>query len=216
MSKCGCGAIDCAYCYWLGAGAEPQEEAATRKDAGLGALSCDSAELELASVRLCVELGIADGYVPMLLHMVDELRKELESTKPTWDATDAAHPCWWRGHDNGAKGMAKLVEELRAKLAEAEKENARWETEIQGAMPMTDRQPEITAMWKEISRLQAKIDAQARELSNTRISRDTAEALADVMDRRVQELLEIQIISNEEYRKSQNTKAALLRILNGY
>lgn len=51
----------------------------------------------------------------------DALRAQLSSTDPEHDATDAAHPCWWRGHDNGAKGMAELVERLRAKLAEAER-----------------------------------------------------------------------------------------------
>jgi len=28
---------------------------------------------------------------------------------PDMDATDGAHPAWWRGHDNGAAGMTKLL-----------------------------------------------------------------------------------------------------------
>lgn len=35
---------------------------------------------------------------------------------PEDDATDAAHPAWWRGHDNGAEGTAKLL----AKVARGE------------------------------------------------------------------------------------------------
>jgi NTP pyrophosphatase (non-canonical NTP hydrolase) len=47
------------------------------------------------------------------------LRAEVESTKPEWDATDGAHPCWWRGHDNGARGMeAKMSGDLAALRAE--------------------------------------------------------------------------------------------------
>jgi len=32
---------------------------------------------------------------------------------PSLDGTDAAHPAWWRGHDNGAKGMEAQVSRLR-------------------------------------------------------------------------------------------------------
>ncbi len=42
---------------------------------------------------------------------------ELErQNDPAYDATDAAHPAWWRGHDNGAKGMAERVASLQARL----------------------------------------------------------------------------------------------------
>lgn len=46
-------------------------------------------------------------------HLVD-----LGADRPECDATDVAHPAWWRGHDNGAKGMAELVERLRAELGQ--------------------------------------------------------------------------------------------------
>lgn len=36
--------------------------------------------------------------------------------RPEDDATDAAHPAWWRGHDNGAAGTAKAL--LRVALGE--------------------------------------------------------------------------------------------------
>lgn len=56
----------------------------------------------------------------------DALRAELASLQasldPSADATDGAHPAWWRGHDDGAKGMTALVEKLRAELAEVKAE----------------------------------------------------------------------------------------------
>jgi hypothetical protein len=67
----------------------------------------DATELE------AIRAMYPDVYRDKLLHMVDSLRD-----RPEFDGTDGAHPAWWRGHDDGAKGMAKLVEELRAKLAE--------------------------------------------------------------------------------------------------
>lgn len=52
---------------------------------------------------------------------------------PKFDATDAAHPAWWRGHDRTAKKFEELVNELRAKLAEAERKlskfKAQWQCE---------------------------------------------------------------------------------------
>jgi hypothetical protein len=38
---------------------------------------------------------------------------------PRFDATDAAHPAWWRGHDRGAAGMRELVEKLKDELRQA-------------------------------------------------------------------------------------------------
>lgn len=57
-----------------------------------------------------------------------ELQGQLESTKPEWDTTDGAHPCWWRGHDNGAIGMkAKLEKEHAARILELK---ANYEAEL--------------------------------------------------------------------------------------
>ncbi len=39
---------------------------------------------------------------------------------PTLDATDGACPCWWRGHDRTAQGMAEALERARAELRDAE------------------------------------------------------------------------------------------------
>lgn len=31
------------------------------------------------------------------------------SDSPQWDATDFAHPAWWRGHDHGAEGVVRAL-----------------------------------------------------------------------------------------------------------
>ncbi len=52
-----------------------------------------------------------------------DVHRVLESTRPEFDCTDAAHPCWWRGHDNGARGMeAKLKKEHAREIAELQAE----------------------------------------------------------------------------------------------
>lgn len=60
---------------------------------------------------------------------LDEARAKLSALEaqllPENDATDAAHAAWWRGHDDGAKGMTELVEKLKAKLAACERERDR-------------------------------------------------------------------------------------------
>jgi chromosome segregation ATPase len=48
------------------------------------------------------------------------LRYERQAAGPEWDATDAAHPAWWRGHDHGAAGMARALEEARAERDQAQ------------------------------------------------------------------------------------------------
>ena len=47
-------------------------------------------------------------------HLAQEV-KELRSRPkddPESDATDGAHPAWWRGHDNGARGVALALIKL--------------------------------------------------------------------------------------------------------
>lgn len=63
-----------------------------------------------------------------------EARVELETTKPEWDATDGAHPCWWRGHDNGSKGMIAVNAKLEANLAEARAEVERLRSAMDAAV----------------------------------------------------------------------------------
>lgn len=33
---------------------------------------------------------------------------------PIWDATDGAHPAWWRGHDHAAQKMQEALDKARA------------------------------------------------------------------------------------------------------
>lgn len=59
---------------------------------------------------------------------VDRLQTQLLSTTEEFDATDGAHPCWWRGHDNGARGMeAKLKKQHARELSEL---RAHYEAEL--------------------------------------------------------------------------------------
>jgi hypothetical protein len=60
--------------------------------------------------------GVALYRLATLEREVKRLRGELEYTKPEWDATDAAHPCWWRGHDNGSNGMLERVNKILDQL----------------------------------------------------------------------------------------------------
>lgn len=65
------------------------------------------------------ENGLLRDIVKGLQAEVQKLRAELMSTNEEWDTTDGAHICWWRGHDNGAKGMkAKLEKEYAARMAD--------------------------------------------------------------------------------------------------
>jgi len=45
---------------------------------------------------------------------VAEAAKEALADNPDFDATDGAHPAWWRGHDHGARGMAAALYAARA------------------------------------------------------------------------------------------------------
>jgi len=42
----------------------------------------------------------------------------LAPDRPEYDATDAAHPAWWRGHDNGCKGAIELVRKRTREITE--------------------------------------------------------------------------------------------------
>jgi hypothetical protein len=65
------------------------------------------------------ENGILRDIIKGLQAEIKVQRRELESTKEEWDTTDGAHICWWRGHDNGAKGMkAKLEKEHARELSD--------------------------------------------------------------------------------------------------
>jgi len=44
------------------------------------------------------------------------LRYERSAADPEWDATDGAHPAWWRGHHHGASSMALALESARAEV----------------------------------------------------------------------------------------------------
>jgi hypothetical protein len=50
---------------------------------------------------------------------------------PEDDATDAACPAWWRGHDNGAKGITAQVERLKAEHADAQAKIVELEAEAE-------------------------------------------------------------------------------------
>jgi hypothetical protein len=66
---------------------------------------------------------------------VAELEKKIaqleDQNDPQWDCTDAAHPAWWRGHDNGAKGMVEVKAKLERQLAEAQAKIVELEAEAE-------------------------------------------------------------------------------------
>lgn len=94
-------------------------------------------------------------------------RAEIEKANdPIWDATDGAHPAWWRGHDNGAEGTAKLLLRvangeldmrgqvfsgpigevsqailgLRAQLEESERKRSKWQAQYETSRDSYERQ----------------------------------------------------------------------------
>lgn len=111
-------------------------------------------------------LNERDGY----LRTIEELREKLSAIDdPTLDCTEGAHPAWWRGHDDGARGTAKAmlrvakegkngvfhpdleeaataIEELRAKLAEAE-------VEAESRTSRIDELCDESAVWKRRERV---------------------------------------------------------------
>lgn len=53
----------------------------------------------------------AAGYIPLDIEAI------LIEDNPELDATDGAHPAWWRGHDNGAKGMLAVKVKLETAVS---------------------------------------------------------------------------------------------------
>jgi hypothetical protein len=54
---------------------------------------------------------------------LDAYVERVDRDEPLFDATDGAHPAWWRGHDYTARRFGDLVSRLRA--AEKERERLR-------------------------------------------------------------------------------------------
>jgi hypothetical protein len=83
-------------------------------------------EAELARSQKMLDIcGAVHGHNVRLKSDRDEARTKLAALEaqlsPENDATDAAHPAWWRGHDAGTRGMTGLAEKLKAKLVECER-----------------------------------------------------------------------------------------------
>lgn len=51
---------------------------------------------------------------------------------PEYDATDAAHPAWWRGHDHAERKMREQVDRLMAEVARLSYEIGKAHGELQG------------------------------------------------------------------------------------
>lgn len=80
------------------------------------------------------------------------LLAELESRTddPQWDATDAVHPAWWRGHDFTAKEFARIV--------------TGW-LQSEGLDDDGNMQPELQAIREQIKRLLAELERVKGEMS---------------------------------------------------
>jgi len=58
--------------------------------------------------QLIIRLREAQATITALTARLEELEK-VPPDNPEADATDAAHPAWWRGHDHGAHSVCQLV-----------------------------------------------------------------------------------------------------------
>jgi len=62
-------------------------------------------------------LSLANNGLTIPAKLMDQAAEEIEKLRklyddPQWDATDAAHPAWWRGEDYGACQAAKLIADV--------------------------------------------------------------------------------------------------------
>lgn len=55
-------------------------------------------------------LGLAQQQRDSWAKTAEHYAAQLIATAEEWDTTDGAHPCWWRGHDNGAQGMERKLQ----------------------------------------------------------------------------------------------------------
>lgn len=60
----------------------------------------------------CCDYAAAQAIAEALPGLMDELELLTEKNNPYWDATDAAHPAWWRGQDSGIAGVCERVTEM--------------------------------------------------------------------------------------------------------
>ena len=55
---------------------------------------------------------ISDGKVRLWEKLPSGERAELIPDDPELDATDGAHPAWWRGHDHAVKAICQKINEI--------------------------------------------------------------------------------------------------------
>lgn len=86
---------------------------------------------------------------------LEEVKKERDALRsadnPEWDATDAAHPAWWRGHDHTAKVFCQLVNEiLNGKDVSAGLSGEPWQTTKMRIAQLRDKLAESEAVVAEL------------------------------------------------------------------
>ncbi len=115
----------------------------------------------------------ADGlsrHTGELRERAEAAEAELERQNDTaYDATDGAHPAWWRGHDNGVKGMAERVASLQARL-DVVREDRRLQR-----VRATDA--EIA-----LDKLQAQLREREEELARLRLNPQESEEFRSLLD----------------------------------
>ena len=62
--------------------------------------------------RIVYREQLPDGSVKLWEKVLSREVYELIPDDPELDATDGAHPAWWRGHDHAVKGLCQKINEI--------------------------------------------------------------------------------------------------------
>lgn len=98
------------------------------------------------------EFGLEGGFAILSLTPAEVAAREaaaaeaMRADDPQRDATDAAHPAWWRGNDHGVEAVVKIVNGI-----------------LDGAAPGTHGSAALTALVHRLARVIAEAEARGME-----------------------------------------------------
>jgi len=151
-------------------------------------------------------LNLANNGLTTPASLMDQAADEIEKLRkayddPQWDATDAAHPAWWRGEDFGAYMAAKLIADILSG-----KETGK------GAMndPVATMRDSILVLKKRCKKLQERNNNQAKTIEDYR----TDTKLENLRHQLNEQYIEKGKIQNERNKLKDMNKNYLGRILN--